>query len=148
MQFLTGEFECKLDSKGRLTLPSRLKGSMPDSTGNELVIRIGFEPCLLLYPLIEYKKIFSRIAGLNEFNEEYRRLQRNFFRGTANIDLDNAGRILIPKSMIGHASLEKDCVLVGMGNRIEIWDASKYGDYLINDPQELSNLAQKYLDEE
>lgn len=148
MQFLTGEFECKLDSKGRLTLPSRLKGNMPDSASNELVIRIGLEPCLLLYPSIEYKKVFSRIAGLNEFNEEYRRLQRNFFRGTANVELDNAGRILIPKSMVGHASLEKDCVLVGMGNRIEIWDASKYEDYLINDPQELSELAQKYLDEE
>ena len=147
MLFITGEYECKLDAKGRLVLPSRLKASLPESSSTELYLVKGFEPCLLLYPLVEYKKIFSRIAGLNEFNVEYRRLQRNFSRGSASVELDNAGRFLISKSMLIHAALERECVLVGMGNRMEIWNPGKYEDYLIKDPQELSALAEKYLNE-
>ncbi len=147
MLFITGEYVCKLDAKGRLVLPSRLKASLPESSSSELYLVKGFEPCLLLYPLVEYKKIFSRIAGLNEFNVEYRRLQRNFFRGSASVELDNAGRFLIPKIMLAHATLERECVLVGMGNRMEIWNPDKYEDYLIKDPQELSALAEKYLNE-
>ncbi len=147
MLFITGEYVCKLDAKGRLVLPSRLKASLPESSSSELYLVKGFEPCLLLYPLVEYKKIFSRIAGLNEFNVDYRRLQRNFFRGSASVELDNAGRFLIPKIMLTHATLERECVLVGIGNRMEIWNPDKYEDYLIKDPQELSALAEKYLNE-
>ena len=147
MLFITGEYVCKLDAKGRLVLPSRLKASLPESSSSELYLVKGFEPCLLLYPLVEYKKIFSRIDGLNEFNVDYRRLQRNFFRGSASVELDNAGRFLIPKIMLTHATLERECVLVGIGNRMEIWNPDKYEDYLIKDPQELSALAEKYLNE-
>ena len=145
MLFITGEYECKLDAKGRLVLPSKLKSSLPETSGNELYLVKGFEPCLLLYPLIEYRKIYSKIAGLNEFNVEFRRLQRNFFRGSSPVELDNAGRFLIPRIMLHHAGLDRDCVLVGMGNRMEIWDPVKYDDFLIKDPQELSALAEKYL---
>lgn len=147
MAFFTGEYDCKLDAKGRMVLPSRIKAALPESSGSELVIRRGFEPCLVLYPMVEYKKIFSKISGLNEFNEEYRKLQRNFFRGNATVELDGNARLLIPKNMIAYASLEKEVVVVGMGNRVEIWDAEKYEEYLIQDNQEFSELAQKYLDE-
>lgn len=147
MAFFTSEYECKLDAKGRLSLPSKIKGSLPESSGSELVVRRGFEPCLVLYPMVEYKKIFSKIAGLNEFNEEYRALQRNFFRGNATVELDGNGRILIPKNMIAYAGLEKDVIVVGMGNRVEIWEPGRYENYLIEDQQDFSQLAQKYLDE-
>ena len=145
--FITGEYECKLDAKGRLVLPAKLKASLPDTSGSELFLVKGFEPCLLLYPQLEYKKIYSRIAGLNEFNVEYRKLQRNFFRGSTQIELDNAGRFLIPKPMLSYADLERESVLVGMGNRMEIWNPKKYETFLIKDPEELSALAEKYLNE-
>ena len=147
MLFITGEFECKLDAKGRLLMPSKLKGLLPESSGSELFLVKGFEPCLLLYPQVEYKKIFSRIAGLNEFNVEFRRLQRNFFRGSTQVELDNSGRFVIPKVMLSFAELDQTCTLVGMGNRMEIWNPDKYEDYLIKDPQELSDMAEKYLNE-
>lgn len=147
MLFITGEYECKLDAKGRLVVPSKLKASLPEASGNELFLVKGFEPCLLLYPLVEYRKIFAKIAGLNEFNVEFRRLQRNFFRGSTPVELDNAGRFLVPKNMLKHAGLDGDCVVVGMGNRMEIWDPDRYDDFLIKDPQELSALAEKYLNE-
>lgn len=145
MAFFTGEYDCKLDAKGRMVLPAKIKNALPEGSGDEIVVRRGFEPCLVLYPMLEYKKIFSKIAGLNEFNAEYRNLQRNFFRGNAIVELDSAGRILIPKNMMAFAGLEKESIVVGMGNRVEIWDASKYDDYLIKDQKEFSELAEKHL---
>ncbi|UII23233.1 division/cell wall cluster transcriptional repressor MraZ [Fulvivirga ligni] len=147
MAFFTSEYECKIDAKGRLVLPAKIKANLPESSGNELVVRRGFEPCLILYPMVEFKKIYSKIAGLNEFNEEYRKLQRNFFRGSSVVELDNSGRFLIPKLMMGYAGLQKDAVVVGMGNKVEIWDPEKYEEHLISDPGEFSKLAQKYLDD-
>jgi MraZ protein len=83
---------------------------------------------------------------LNEFNEEFRMLQRNFFRGNAQVDLDTMGRFLIPKPMIKYSQLEKQVIVVGMGNRVEIWNPDLYEKYLISDQSEFSQLAQKYLD--
>jgi len=148
MSFFTSEYECKLDPKGRIVLPAKIKSNLPESSGNELVIRMGFEPCLIAYPMVEYKKIYSKISGLNEFNEEFRRLQRNFFRGNTQVELDSMGRFLIPKTMIKYAQLEKDVVVVGIGNRVEIWNPDLYQDYLIIDQSEFSDLAQKYLTDE
>ena len=124
MSLLTGEFECKMDAKGRLTLPSKVKAKLPEVSGNQLVLSRGLEPCLVLYPLVEYRKIYSRIASMNEFNEEFRILQRNFFRRITEVEIDKAGRILVPKTMSTYAKLDKEVILVGMGNRMELWDAS------------------------
>ena len=147
MAFFTSEYECKLDAKGRLVLPARIKASLPETSGGELVVRRGFEPCLVVYPFTEYKKIYSRIASLNEFNEEYRSLQRNFFRGNTQVELDSNGRFLIPKSMLKYANMDKEVIVVGMGNRIEMWNPETYEDYLIKDQSEFSKLAEKYLTE-
>ncbi|MTI32866.1 division/cell wall cluster transcriptional repressor MraZ [Xanthovirga aplysinae] len=148
MSFFTSEYDCKLDAKGRLTLPARIKMGLPEVSNGEIVIRRGFEPCLVLYPLVEYKKIYAKIAGLNEFNEEYRHLQRNFFRGNAVAELDKVGRLLLPRSMMNYASLDREVTVVGLGNRVEVWSPEQYEKYLIQDPSELSALAQKYLDEQ
>lgn len=147
MSLFTGEFECKLDDKGRLTLPAKVKSKLPEVSGNQLILSLGLEPCLVLYPMVEYRKIYSRIAAMNEFNEEFRTLQRNFFRRIAEVELDGAGRLLIPKTMSRYAKLEKELVLVGMGNRIELWNAEAYDTFIINDNQEFSKLAQKHLTE-
>lgn len=148
MSYFSGEYECKIDAKGRAVLPSRIKSALPAASGNSLVITRGFEPCLVLYPQVEWAKIFSKVAGLNEFNEEYRNFQRNFFRGNTEIELDSNGRFLIPRTMAGFAGLEKYAVMVGLGNRIEVWDPERYNEYLIKDPEEFSKLAQKYLTED
>lgn len=147
MSIFTGEYECKLDAKGRLVLPSRIKSRLPETSGNQVVLMRGMEPCLVLYSLVEYRKIYSRIAALNEFNEEYRKLQRNFFRRVAEIELDSAGRLLVPKMMMKYASLEKEVIVVGMGNRVEIWNTKVYDEYLLDDNEAFSKLAEKHLNE-
>jgi MraZ protein len=147
MTFFTSEYESKLDAKGRMVLPARIKAQLPEDGSNELVIRRGFEPCLIIYPMVEFKKVFSKISGLNEFNEEYRKLQRNFLSGVVTVELDNNGRFLIPKNMLTYAQIDKDATLIGMGNKVEIWNPTLYEKHLIQDPGELSKLAEKYLTE-
>ena len=147
MTFFTSEYESKLDAKGRLVLPARIKAQLPEGGGSELVIRRGFEQCLILYPMVEFRKVFSKISGLNEFNEEYRKLQRNFLSGVVTVELDGNGRFLIPKNMLAYANIDKDAILVGMGNKVELWNPVIYRKHLIQDPGELSKLAEKYLNE-
>ena len=147
MAFFTSEHECKLDAKGRLVLPSRLKSVLPEASKKSIIIRKGFEPNLIVYPLHEFQNIYTRINSLNEFSSEQRKLKRNLFSSISQIDLDSNGRFLLPKSMISHTGLEKDVILVGMGNVIELWSPDNYKKYLINDANEFSKLAQKYLDE-
>ncbi len=147
MAFFTSEYECKLDTKGRLVLPAKIKANLPEVSTHELVIRKGFEPHLILYPMLEYKKIHGRISALSDFNEEQRKLKRTFFRGIAQVELDNAGRILLPKAMLAYSQIDKDVLLVGVGNSIEMWNPEVFEKYQLDDEQEYSNLAQKYLDE-
>ena len=130
-----------------MVLPARIKSQLPEGESQELVIRRGFEPCLILYPMVEFKKVFSKISGLNEFNAEYRKLQRNFLSGVVTVELDSNGRFLLPKSMLAYAQIDKEAMLVGTGNKVEIWNPSIYEKHQINDPGELSKLAEKHLNE-
>ena len=147
MAFFTSEYECKLDTKGRLVLPAKIKTNLPEVSTNELVIRQGFEPNLILYPMVEYKKIHHKISSLSEFDPEQRKLKRTFFRGIAQVELDNANRINIPKQMLAHAHIEKEALLIGTGNYIEMWNPEVFDQHMISDDGEYSALAQKFLDE-
>jgi MraZ protein len=146
MTFFTSEYESKLDAKGRMVLPARIKAQLPEGDA-ELVIRRGFEPCLILYPMVEFKKVFSKISGLNEFNAEHRALQRNFLSGTVTVELDSNGRFLIPKSMLAYAQIDKDAMLIGTGSKVEVWNPQVYEKHIIQDQSELSKLAQKHLEQ-
>lgn len=147
MSFFTGEFACKIDAKGRLTLPSKVKSKLPEVSGNQVVLILGMEPCIELYPMLEYQKVYSKVASMDRFDKESRKIRRNFFRRIVEMELDSAGRILIPKSMSEHAGLEKEVILVGTGKNMELWDAEKYEGYVIDDDTELSKLAQEHLTE-
>ena len=146
MAFFTGEHECKLDAKGRLVLPSRLKSVLPKASKSSIIIRKGFEPNLIIYSLHEFQNIYTRINSLNEFSSEQRKLKRNLFSSISQVDLDSNGRFLIPKNMINYTNLKKDVILIGMGNIIEVWNPGLYNKNLISSSKEFSNLAQKYLD--
>ncbi len=145
MNLLSGEYECKLDPKGRLVLPAKVKANLPEASGNQLVLVRGFEPCLVLYPRESWRVIHDKVMALDEFNEEYRQFQRNFFRGMTEVELDNIGRFMLPRTMLRYSGIEKEAIIVGLGNRCEIWEPEKYEEYLIKDQQSFSKLAQKFL---
>ena len=106
-----------------------------------------FEPNLIIYSLHEFQNIYTRISSLNEFSSEQRKLKRKLFSSISQVDFDSNGRFLLPKGMIQHCNINKDVILVGMGNVIEMWSPSNYNKNLISNSEEFSKLAQKYLDE-
>jgi MraZ protein len=139
------QYDVKLDPKGRLVLPSKIKGAIPEVNGTTLMLRMAEDKCLALYPMVEYKKLESQIKSLNINNPEQRMLQRSFFNSIVEVELDSTGRLLIPKLYQTYASLDKDVVVVGMGARIELWNPDNYLKHIILDPADMSSLMEKYL---
>lgn len=148
MAIFTGEYECKMDGKGRLLLPSRIKAKLPDCSKHEIVLSQGYEPCLIIYTIEEYNNAYEKFSSLSQFNLEQRKLQRNFFRGSVEVELDNMGRFLIPKRMAQYARLGRDAIIAGNGRILEIWNPVTYEEYLVNDPEEYASLVEKHLHKE
>ena len=121
-----GEYDVTVDSKGRFLLPAGLKKQLPETGGNQFVINRGFEKCLTLYPIVNWDPIISDLSKLNDYDPKVREFRRYFLNGATDLELDSAGRLLLPKNLTDHAGLEKDIVLVSAITKIEIWDKSKY----------------------
>jgi len=141
-----GEYEATLDTKGRFLLPAGFKKQLPQETATQFVLNRGFEKCLSLYPIQSWEPIFSEISKLNDFDPKVREFRRYFLNGATQVELDSAGRLLLPKNLSEHAGLEKDIVLVSAVNKIEIWDKSKYTQFFETfTPQAFSDLANEVM---
>ena len=127
-----GEYESTIDAKGRFLLPTGFRKQLPEQEKLSFVINRGFEKCLTLYPNEVWQPIFTRISQLNVFNPHVREFRRYFLIGATAVDLDTAGRLLLPKNLMEHAGLEKDIVLVSAINKLEIWDKIRYQEYINN----------------
>jgi MraZ protein len=126
MNGFIGEYEATLDSKGRFLLPAGIKKQLPEGEEPVFVINRGFEKCLTMYPMQSWKPLYENLSTLNDFDPKVREFRRYFLNGAMQLELDSAGRILLPKSLMEHAGLEKDIVLVSAMNKMEIWDKQKY----------------------
>lgn len=141
-----GEYEATVDAKGRFLLPAGFKKQLPDQGGELFVINRGFEKCLTLYPMSSWEPIFSEISKLNDFDPKVREFRRYFLNGATTLELDTAGRLLLPPNLRAHAGLEKDIVLASAVNKIEIWDKSKYQQFFESfSPDSFSELAQQVM---
>jgi MraZ protein len=141
-----GEYEATLDSKGRFLLPSGFKKQLPEGGEASFVINRGFEKCLSLYPIKSWEPIFTEISKLNDFDPKVREFRRYFLNGATLMELDSAGRLLLPQNLAAHAGLEKDIVLVAAVNKIEIWDKIKYQQFFESfSPEAFSTLANEVM---
>jgi len=131
-----GEFEATLDAKGRFLLPAGFKKQLPEEDSQRFVINRGFEKCLALFPVKNWEPLFADISKLNDFDPKVREFRRYFLNGATNVELDSAGRLLIPKTLIDYAGLGKDVVLVSAVDKIEIWDKIKYTQFFESFSQE------------
>lgn len=142
---LIGEFDCKIDVKGRIMMPSALKKQVPPEAEERFVINRGFEKCLVLYPMNEWKDITDDINKLNLYVKKNRDFVRYFQRGATEIKLDGNNRLLLPKSLLGYAGINKELVLFAYSNRIEIWDKVTYNNLLTDEPEDFSSLAEEVM---
>ena len=145
MSHLLGEFECKIDAKGRVMLPTALKKQLPTEAQEKFVVNRGFEKCLVLYPYNEWQKISNEINQLNLYNKQNRDFARYFFRGATEIQLDATSRILFPKTLLDYAGVQSDVILFAYANRIEVWSKDTYENLLTDESADFSNLAEMVM---
>lgn len=141
---LIGEFECSIDTKGRIKLPSALIKQLGDASLHFTINR-GFEKCLILYPKLVWDEIIKEVNLLNLYNKKNRDFVRYFYRGATELEADNAERILLNKSLMDYAGIEKDVVLFAYKDRIEIWAQQEYDSVLTEEPEDFSDLAEEVL---
>ncbi len=137
----TGEFRVSIDEKGRILVPSRLRG---DIDGSSLVITRGIENCLWVFPPEEWARIAdSLMRAASPFQAKARLLQRRIIAPAQEIELDKLGRINIPGSLQESAVLEKECVILGLIKYMEIWGLEAYRAYTESTQDEFKDAAEE-----
>ena len=113
-----GEHEHTLDEKGRLTLPAKFRDSFPEG----LVLSRGLDGCVNAYAKADWAALAARLTALGSLSRDERMIQRHFFSGAAEVAPDKQGRVMIPAALASHAGLERDVVVAGVHDHLEIWD--------------------------
>lgn len=145
MASLIGEFECKVDEKNRIILPAGLKKMISPEALDRFMINRGFKNYLALYPMDKWNVMNDKIRNLNLFVEKNRIFVRYFYRGATELTLDRSNRLLLPKSLTEHAKIDKEVVLLGMIDHIEIWSKQAYGEFITNEPEDFARLAEEVM---
>ena len=146
MNTIIGTYECKVDAKGRVLLPAPLKKQLTDSLNDGFVLkRSVFQPCLELYPMSEWNLMMQKINKLNRFVKKNNDFIRRFTAGVKVVEIDNLGRLLIPKDLVTFGSISKDLVLSSAVNIVEIWDKDLYEKSISGDDMDFADLAEDVM---
>jgi MraZ protein len=138
----TGEFQHTLDVKGRVIIPSRLR----DGLGDRFVVTRGLDHCLFVYPPAEWSRLEQKLKQLPFTKSDSRAFMRLFFSGAMEVEADKQGRVLIPQNLRDYAGIEKDVMIIGVSNRVEIWNEKSWKDYFGNADDNFEELAEKLVD--
>jgi MraZ protein len=148
MTIFIGDYTCKIDAKCRVMLPSAFKKQMPGTAQDKFVIKKDiYEKCLILYPMDEWERQNELIRqNINPYNREHSKFLREFYKDTAEIELDSNSRFLIPSRLLALVDIdkEKEIVLAGQMGKIEIWPKEKY-EQTSEDIGNFGDLANKIL---
>jgi MraZ protein len=142
-----GEFDCKVDAKGRMMVPAGLLKQFAPAIREKFVInRSVFQKCLVLYPMDAWGEIVKDLGKLNKFIKENDDFIRQYNNGATQVEMDTTNRILLPKRLLDFAGIDKDVVLTANLNKIEIWSAEKYNAIINNyDPDSFGALAERVM---
>jgi len=132
-----GEYHHSMDEKGRLTIPSKIR----EELGEEFIVTRGLENCLYLYKLNDWKELINKYKELPN-TKDARNFMRFFLSGANQISFDKQGRINLANILITYASLNKDCVIIGVNDRLEIWSEDNWNNFIINNEDNLSDIAE------
>lgn len=132
-----GEFNHTIDNKNRLIIPSKFRIELEDS-----VITRGLDKCLAIYPKSEWDNIVNKLKSLPFTKSDARNVSRFIFSGASTISFDKMGRITIPSSLSSYANLNKDCIIIGVNDRLEIWDKTTYDEFISNNIDNFSTMAE------
>ena len=138
----TGEYRHTIDDKGRLIIPSKIRQEI----GKEIIITRGLDGCLFGYLKDTWKKLMEKLNSLPFTKKDARAFTRFMASGAITLDFDKQGRVNIPNYLSDYASLDKDVVIIGVSNRIEIWDSNKWDEFINTNIDSLSDIAENLFD--
>lgn len=133
-----GEYHHNIDEKGRLIMPSKFR----EALSSKFVITRGLEKCLYVYSYSDWQKLVDKINTLPFTKKDARTFIRSFFSSAAEVEIDRQGRINIASNLINHASLERECVIIGANDRIEIWSQAGWNEFLNTNADTLEDIAE------
>jgi MraZ protein len=136
-----GEFQHSIDVKGRMIVPAKFR----DLLGETFVITRGLDQCILGYPMDEWRKLEEKLKDLPMTKKDARAFARFFFSGATEVEIDKQGRINIPSTLIKHASIEKECVVLGVSSKIEIWAKDAWETYFDESAESFSDIAENLI---
>jgi len=131
-----GEFHHNIDEKGRLIIPSKIRYEL----GEKFIITRGLDKCLFVYPITEWENIIQKYRELPN-TREARNFMRFFLSGASECEFDKQGRINIAASLVNYASLKRECVIIGVNDRIEIWSKEMWDGFIEENEEKFSDLA-------
>ena len=143
-QFL-GEYDIKIDGKGRFLFPAGLRKQLPPDSQERFVVNRGFENCLALYPFTEWQAISAEVNKLNTYEKKKRDFARYFYRGSTELVLDGSGRLLLPKRLLEYAGIDKEVVMSAYSNKIEIWSNKNFNELHKGAPDDYAALAEEVM---
>lgn len=138
MMFI-GEYRYNLDEKGRLAIPNDFRQKL----GDKIIISRGIEQCLFVYSLEDWNKLVDKISKLSFTKKSHREFSRMFLSGAYQKDIDSKGRTNIDNNLLSYAGLVKECVIIGVGERIEIWDKEKWDNYYLDHQNILDEISEE-----
>tara|TARA_B100001758_G_scaffold223360_1_gene213980 strand:+ start:68 stop:523 length:456 start_codon:yes stop_codon:yes gene_type:complete len=146
LNYLIGTYECKIDVKGRLLIPSAFKKQLAPVIAKGFVLkRAVFQNCLELYPLEEWEDLIKKVNSLNRFKKKNNDFIRRFTAGVKFIELDTNGRLLIPKDLIEFSNINREVTLSSSVNIIEIWDKVSYEKAIVDSRDDFAKLAEEVM---
>ena len=136
---LIGQYEHTIDAKKRLALPAKFRGEL----GDKVIITKGVESCLVVYTEKEFTVMSEKLSNLTLTQPEARSFTRTMLAGAMEVVLDKLGRILVPDYLKKYAGLNKNVVICGLSNRLEIWDSEKWDAYRLNAEKGVEEIVSK-----
>ena len=141
---LIGEYHHNIDEKGRLIIPSKFR----DEIGNSFVVTKGLDGCLFVYSLVEWEKIVSKLKTLPFTKKDARTFTRFFLASATMQEFDKQGRINLVNSLTLYAGIKKECVIIGVNDRLEIWALDKYNSLMEENALQLDEISENLFDGE
>ncbi len=136
-----GEYQHSVDAKGRLIVPSKFR----EDLGNTFVITRGLDNCLFGYPMDEWRKLEEKLKELPMTKKDARAFARFFFSGATEVEIDKQGRINIPSTLATYAKIEKECVVLGVSSKIEIWAKEAWESYFNEAEDSFNEIAENLI---
>ncbi len=145
MSSFKGSYSYSVDSKGRINIPAKLKKYVSPEANETFVVTRGFEKCLFLYPLDEWNALENSIRELTSSNSQHRFITRTLLQYATESQLDGQSRITIPRELMQFAGIEDQVLIIGVLERIEVWNPKEYEKYLSSQTDSYESVAQSVL---